>query len=455
MKFRHLPCATVVCIAAATITVRPAADPRPGVDWPSFRGINGAGVAEGFETPVTWNVPEKKGLRWKTPIEGLGHSSPVIWGNRVCVTTSISGAANAGLRMGLYGDIASVQDNTPHTWKLVCLDKTSGKVAFDRTLHSGVPVIKRHTKATHANSTLATDGTHIVAMLGSEGLYAYDMSGTQLWKKDLGVLDSGYYLAPDAQWEFGSSPIIHDGVVVLQADVQRDSFLAAFDVKTGKELWRTPRQDVPTWSTPTIHEVGGRTQILVNGWRHTGAYDFATGKEIWKLNGGGDIPVPTPVVGHGLVYITNAHGRGAPIYAIRETATGDISLPPGQTTNAHIAWSVPRDGAYMISPVLYQDLLYVSKNNGVFNVFDARTGERVYQQRLGTGTTGFTASLVAADGKVYFSSEDGDVYVVKAGRTFELLATNPIGEIGMATPAISEGVLFFRTDKSVLAIGKS
>jgi outer membrane protein assembly factor BamB len=436
-------------------TARMSADPRPGVDWPSFRGIRGSGVAEGFQTPTTWDVPAGTGLKWKTAIPGLGHSSPIVWGSRVCVTTAISGEKNAGLKIGLYGNIDSVPDATEHTWKLICVDKGTGRVLFDRTVLTAVPKIKRHMKATHANSTLATDGTHIVAMFGSEGLYAYDMSGRQLWKKDLGVLDSGYYEVPAAQWEFGSSPVIHDGVLIVQADVQENSFLAAFDVTSGKERWRTPRHDVPTWSTPTVHEVGGRTQVIVNGWKHTGAYDFATGKEIWKLAGGGDIPVPTPIAGHGLIFITNAHGRqGAPVYAIRETASGDISLPAGETTNAHVAWSAPRDGAYMISPVLYDGLLYVSKNNGVFNVFDAKTGERVYQQRLGSGTTGFTASIVAADGKIYFTSEDGDVYVVRAGRTFELLATNPIGEIGMATPAISEGMLFFRTDKSLLAIAR-
>jgi outer membrane protein assembly factor BamB len=242
-------------------------------------------------------------------------------------------------------------------------------------------------------------------------------------------------------------------VIVLQADVQKGSFLAAFDVKTGKELWRTARQDVPTWSTPTIHRVGAQTQILVNGWRHAGAYDFRTGKEIWRLSGGGDIPVPTPIVGDGLVFITNAHGREpAPVYAIREQATGDISLAPGTTSNAGIAWTARGDGAYMITPVLYGGVLYVAKNNGVLAAFDPKTGERLYQQRLGTGTTGFTASLVAGDGKIYAAAEDGDVYVVKAGRTFELIGTNPLGDIAMATPAISEGVLYFRTGRNVMAV---
>ena len=443
-----------VALAAASLSSQSRAV-RPGVDWPSYRGINGAGVADGSAVPTTWSVPGRQGLKWRTPVEGLGHSSPMIWGNRVCVTTAVSGKADAGLRIGLYGDVASVQDDTAHTWKLVCVDKATGKIAFDRTMHSGVPAIRRHTKATHANATLATDGTAIVAMLGSEGLYAYTMDGDLLWRKDLGVLDAGWYMSAEAQWGFSSSPVIHDGRLIIQADVQKNSFLASFDLKSGKEIWRTSRADVPTFGTPTIHHVGGKPQIIVNGWRHIGAYDFATGQEIWRLRGGGDIPVPVPVVGEGLVFITNAHGPLSPVYAIRETATGDISLEANQTSNQHVAWAAMRDGAYLISPVLYQGLLYVCKSNGVINTFDAKTGERVYQQRLGSGTTGFTSSIIAGDGKVFFTSEEGDVYVVKAGRTFELLATNPLGEVTLATPAISEGVLYFRTDKSLMAIGAS
>ena len=448
---RFLSALAVVLVAAGVIA-RPADNARPGVDWPSFRGINGAGTSDGFPTATAWNVPDKKGVVWSTAVAGLGHSSPVIWGNRLCVTTAISGRPDAGLKPGLYGNTESVNDDTSHEWKLLCYDKRTGATLVDKSILSGVPKVKRHTKSTHANSTLATDGTRLVVMLGSEGLYAFDMNGKELWRKDFGMLDSGFYMAPAAQWEFASSPVIYENKLIIQADVQKNSFLAAFDVNTGKELWRTPRQDVPTWSTPAIHVVGGRSQIVVNGWKHTGGYDLATGKEIWKLNGGGDIPVPVPVIGLGLIFITNAHGPGSPVYAIRETATGDISLTAGTTTNDHIAWSVPRDGAYLISPVLYKDLLYVTKSNGVINTFDAKTGEKVYQQRLGSGTTAFTASTIAADGKVYFSSEDGDVYVVKAGREFELLATNPLGGITMASPAASEGVLYFRTSNRLIAV---
>lgn len=324
-------------------------------------------------------------------------------------------------------------------------------VIYNNTILSGVPAVKRHTKSTHANATLATDGSTIIAMLGSEGLHAFDMNGKPRWKQDFGVLDSGFFMVPAAQWEFSSSPILHEGVVIVLADVQKNSFIAAHDAKTGKQLWRTSRADVPTFGSPTIHQAGGRTMVIVNGWRHTGAYDFKTGAEIWKFNGGGDIPTPTPITGHGFIYITNAHGKQSPVYAIKETAQGDISLQGDATTNDHVAWSAAQAGAYMSTPLLYGDLLYVTRWQGILLAFDAKTGERVYQQRLGEGGA-FTSSTVAGDGKLYIANEDGDVFVVKAGRTFEQLAKNTVGELMFATPAISEGVIFFRTNRSVIAI---
>ena len=221
--------------------------------------------------------------------------------------------ADQELKVGLYGAIKPVDDEGPQTWKVYCLDKRDGRLRWEQTAASGAPRIKRHTKSTHANSTLAADAKRIVAMFGSEGLYAFDWKGKPLWKKDLGVLDSGFYMVPPAQWGFGSSPILHDDKVFVLADVQKDAFLAAFDAATGRELWRTPRADVPTWGTPTIVEADGAVQVVVNGWKHIGAYDAATGRELWKMTGLGDIPVPTPVFAHGLVFITNAHGPGAPV----------------------------------------------------------------------------------------------------------------------------------------------
>ena len=430
-----------------------AANPaKPGVDWPQFRGIQAAGVAEGHKTPASWNIAEGKNVAWKTPVPGLGLSSPIVWGDQICLTTAISGQKDAGLRVGLYGDIAPVQDDTEHEWRVYCLDKKSGAVRWQQTAHKGVPKIKRHTKSTHANATLATDGERLIAFFGSEGLYAYDMKGKLLWKKDLGVLDAGYFKAPEAQWETASSPVINDNVVVVQADVQKGSFLAAFDARDGKELWRSARTDVPTWGTPTVHTVKGQPQVIVNGWKHIGAYDFKTGKEIWRLTGGGDIPVPTPVVHEGLIIITNAHGPMAPVYAIRETATGDVTLADGASSNDGVAWSYPRDGGYMCTPLVYEGLVYIVKYNGALNVYDAKTGERKFQERLGGGTSAFTSSPIAADGKVYFASEEGNIFVLRAGPKYELVAQNEMGESVLATPAISEGTLIYRTQSQVMGL---
>ena len=427
--------------------------PVPGRDWPQFRGIHARGISDSAPAPTSWNVPERRGVLWKTPVPGLGHSSPIVWRDLVCVTTAISGKPDPELKVGLYGDITPVEDDTIHTWKVLCLDKATGRVRWQQDAARSVPKVKRHTKATHANSTPATDGRTLVAFFGSEGLHAYDLkTGAPLWKKDLGVLDAGFFMVPEAQWGFASSPVIHDGRVIVQVDVQKNSFLAAFSVADGKEIWRTPRQDVPTWSTPSVHEANGRTQVIVNGWKHIGGYDFATGKELWRLTGGGDIPVPTPVVADNLIFITNAHGSMAPIYAIGAGAEGDVTPADGRPS-AHMAWMHTREGAYMQTPLVYRGLLYNCRDNGVLSVYDARTGERHYQQRLAEGRTGFTASPVAADGKVYLTSEEGDVYVVKAGTAFELVATNPMAEVCMATPAASEGKLFLRTRGHVVAIG--
>jgi outer membrane protein assembly factor BamB len=442
-----------IAVSVVTIgTVSSARAPRPGIDWPSFRGIAARGIGDGRPTPTTWNVSTGQGVKWKTAIAGLGHSSPIVWGDLVCVATATS-EGEQSLKVGLYGDIAPVNDTTGKAWKVICLDKQSGKLAWERELHRGVPAVKRHTKATHANSTLATDGERIVAFLGSEGLHALDMKGRPVWKKDFGVLESGFFMFPAAQWGFASSPIIHDGLVIVQADVFKGSFVAAFDAKTGKEIWRTPRADVPTWSTPTFYTGPGPAQVVVNGWKHIGGYGLKTGKELWKLTGGGDIPVPTPIVAHGLIFITNAHGPASPVYAIKPTATGDISLAADARTNEHIAWSQNREGAYMQTPLVYGDYLYVCRDNGVLSVYDAKTGERKYQQRLADGKTGFTASGIAANEKIYYTSEEGGVYVIKAGPAYELVAENSLGEIAMATPAVSEGVLFFRTKGHLIAIG--
>ncbi len=447
-------CVLVIGLLGASWGGVAAGDDSTNVHWPAFRGLNATGVAEGFSIPATWNAESGDNIAWKTPVPGLGHSCPVVWGDRVFVTTAISGKDH-DLKVGLYGDIKPVKDDTVHTWQVLCLDKGTGEILWQKTAYEGVPEIKRHTKSSHANSTVATDGTHVVAMFGSEGLYCYDIDGKLLWKKDLGVLDSAFFMVPPAQWGFGSSPVIHDGRVIIQADVMKDSFLAAFDIKDGKEIWRTPRDDYPTWSTPTIVVGTNGAEIIVNGYKHSGGYDFKTGKELWKLSGAGDIPVPTPVLSGDLVFLTSAHGPLSPVYAVKTSARGDISLEEGASSNANIVWSVPRGGAYMQTPLVYGDYLYVCRDNGALSCYEAATGKRLYQQRLGGGSAGFTASAVAGDGKIYYTSEMGDTLVIKPGPEFELLAENALGEITMATPAISEGMLLFRTKDHVVAVAES
>jgi len=280
-------------------------------NWPGFRGAFARGVADQANIPIVWDVNSNKNIKWKTKVPGLGLSSPVIWDDMLFITTAISGMENPELKVGLYGDIAPVNDETVHTWKVLCYNKHTGQLLWERIACQGTPKVKRHPKSSHANCTATTNGKYVVVFFGSEGLYCYDMQGNLIWKKDLGLLDSGFFRVPDAQWGFASSPVIFKDRVIVQCDVQKNSFLASFEIETGKEIWRIARDELPTWSSPTISE--DKNQIIVNGFKHIGGYDFITGKEIWKMKGGGDIPVPTPVVARDLIYINNAHGGMAPL----------------------------------------------------------------------------------------------------------------------------------------------
>ena len=420
--------------------------------WPQFRGAHAAGVDDSAPLPISWNVETGTNIRWQTPIPGLAHASPIIWGDRVYVTTAVK-PGKSELKVGLYGDIDSVNETEPQQWRLLALDRTDGRVAWNVLGHESIPKVKRHTKATHCNSTPATDGNRIVALFGSEGLFCFDTSGKLVWKKDLGPMDSGYFDVPSAQWGFAGSPVIHDGKVIVQCDVQKGSFLAVFALADGRELWRTARRDVPTWASPTLCTESGRTQIVVNGWHQAGGYDFTTGKELWHLDGGGDIPVPTPIVANGLIYLTSAHGKVRPMRAIRPSASGNITPEnPGATNNA-IAWAHARQGNYMQTPLALGDALYGCLDLGILTCFDARSGAIRYSERLTKSGEGFTASPVSDGRHLYFASEVGHVYVVPAGPSFSVVSTNSMNETCMASPAISGGTLFFRTREKLVAIG--
>ena len=337
-----------------------------------------------------------------------------------------------------------VKDDPKHTWKVYALDKKTGKILWERVAYEGIPKVKRHPKSTHADSTPVTDGKHLIAMFGSHGLYAYNLNGKLLWKQDLGLLDAGWFYDPDYQWEYGSSPVIYRDLVIVQADIQKDSYIAAYSLKNGKLVWKTPREEISSWGTPTVYVGKTRAELITNGSKAIRGYDPATGKELWRLTPNSEVTTPTPIVAHDLIFVTSGYRPIQPIYAIKLGATGDISLKDGKQTNDFIAWSKTRGGPYMPTPVVYGDLLYTCSNQGVLTAYNAKTGERIYQERLGGKGGAFTASPVASDGKLYLSSEDGDVFVVKTGIKYELLATNPVGEVMMATPAISDGLVIVR-----------
>lgn len=293
-------------------------------------------------------------------------------------------------------------------------------------------------------------------MFNSGDLQCYDLDGNVIWKQELGTLDSGWFYDPDYQWAYGSSPIIYKNLVILQCDLQKGSYIAAFDLDSGKRVWLTSREEVPSWGTPTLYEGKNRVELIANGTNAVRGYDPLTGKELWKLSGNSEITVPTPIYSEDLIYVTSGYAPIQPIYAIRAGAVGDISLAKDTESNQFVAWSKSRGGPYMPTPIVYEDYLYTCANNGVIVCYNAKTGERIYQQRLGGkgSSYAFTASPVAADGRIYFASEDGEVFVVKAGPAFELLATNPIGEVVLASPAIADGMLIVRAQNHVFAIGK-
>lgn len=415
-------------------------------NWPSFRGAQASGVADGMNPPVTWDAPKGTNILWKTPIPGLAHSSPIVWGNRIFITTAISGDPNSPFEYGLTDTAASAKDTTKHSWRVYCLDKNSGRVLWEKTAHEGVPKVSRHMKASHANSTPATDGKYLVAFFGSEGLFCFDLDGKQLWKQDLGLLDGGWSSAKGLQWGFGSSPVIFKNLVIVQCDTQGQSFLAAFNLKDGKQVWRTSREEDTSWSTPTINETGGQAELVSSGTKFFRGYDPLTGKELWRLADGTDVKIPTPVTAHGLYFLGGGSANEKlKFFAVRAGTKGDVK------PNEGLAWQSSAIKPHVVTPIVYGDFLYTCSDSGILTQFNAKTGEAGFRGRLGRGAA-FNASPVAADGRIYFASEDGEIFVIKAGATFELVARNPIGEVMMATPAITDRMLIVRGQHHVFGI---
>jgi outer membrane protein assembly factor BamB len=441
--------------------VRTAAGPPRGLptassakgSWPSFRGPQAAGIADAQNLPDRWDGKKGENILWRTPIPGLAHSSPIVWGQRIFVTSAVSSRPNATFRPGLYGDGDASDDRSRQRWTLFAVDKSSGKIVWERVAVEGEPIDKRHVKSTYASATPATDGRIVVAWFGSEGVYAYDLDGNFLWKVDLGRVNLGAYDIPTYEWGPASSPIIWNGLVILQCDTQADSFVLALKAETGETVWKTARDELPSWGSPNIAVTPAGPVLVTNASNYIRAYDPRNGEELWRLGGSSKITAPTPVFGDDLVVIASGRAPERPIFVVRPGAHGDLTLPSGQTTSDAVAWSRTGRGPYMPTPLIYQGLLYVLGNNGVFDAYNLRTGDEVYRARLDPVGSGFSASPVGADGKIYLSSEDGEMFVIAAGRQFKQIATNSMGELIMATPALSDGVMYVRSAGSLTAIG--
>jgi outer membrane protein assembly factor BamB len=426
--------------------------------WPQFRGERAAGVADGASLPAEWDATKGASIQWKTAIPGLAHSSPVVWGDRIFVTTAVSSRADATFKPGLYGEGTASEDRTEHRWQVISLDRRTGKIVWERTAFQGVPREKRHIKATYANSTPATDGRTVVAFFGSQGVYAFDFDGNLKWKHDLGRIDAGAYDSPDYEWGNASSPILYRDLVILQCDQQKDSFVIALRLEDGTVAWKTPREELPSWASPAVYPGdgnGGRAELVTNAPKFIRGYDPLTGKELWRLGRSSNITAPTPIFDRDLIVVASGRRPNAPIFVLRAGASGDITLPEGATSGGPVVWTRERAGSYMPTPLIYRGLLYILKNQGIFVCYDLRTGEQKYEERIPHAGSGFSASPVAADGKIYLSSEDGDVFVVNAGPKFEIAGKNPMGEPLMATPAIAGRTMFVRGERTLFAVGRS
>lgn len=452
----------------------------PAANWPSFRGPGASGVVEGADLPESFDGVAGENLAWKTEIPGLAHASPIVWEDRVYVTTAVSETPPPRFFAEIPDTRESVVDQTSHRWLILAIDRGTGEVLWERTAAEGAPRTGRLRKGTFNNSTPATDGEHIVALFGSQGLFCYDRDGNLLWQVDLGLLDAGWFFDPTVQWGTAGSPILHDGKVIVQIDVFGGAFLAAFDVVDGAELWRTPRDEVSSWATPTVVAGPQGAEVVTNGGRAIRGYDAATGEQRWSLTPSSEIAVPTPIFAQGLIFVGSGYLPGRPFYAVRPGAGGDISLPEGSRGGESVAWTHADVGPLIATPIVVGDYLFLLQRDGTLTCFDAGTGLRMFSERFvpqevagGPSATGgaegtasepvdaagerpttFAASPVAAGGNLYLTSDDGNVYVVPAGPLLEVTSVNPVGEAVFATPAIAPDQLLVRGLRHLYAFSR-
>ena len=418
--------------------------------WPQFRGPQSTGVADDPNVPDTWSTT--RNVVWKTEIPGSGWSSPVVWGDRIFLTSVISTVAPETPKKGLYfGGNREGIPTDEHRWMVYAVDWKTGKIVWEREVHRGVPASSHHLKNTYASETPVTDGERVYAYFGNLGLFVFDMEGKPVWSQTWGPFRTRY------GWGTASSPVIHKDRIYVVNDNDDRSFLAVLDKRTGKQIWRVDRDEASNWSTPYIWENDRRTEIITSGTRKIRAYDL-DGKVLWELGGMSSIVIPTPFSQHGLLFLASGYVNDTvrPVYAVKAGARGDISLKEGETSNEYIAWYQRQAGPYNPSPLVYGDYYYTLLDRGIFTCHDARTGREIYgKQRIDPEASAFTASPWASNGKIFALSEDGDTFVIQAGTEFKVLGKNSLDELCMATPAIVRGSLIMRTATKLYRIGRT
>lgn len=451
MISRWLPASAGRSLVAgiALLSVSPSASAQ----WPQWRGPGGQGISTEQNLPTEWAVAEAGkpavNIKWETEIPGRGHSSPIVTGGFIFLTTSIKGEEVPGRKAPVHLDFQkqpgylhpdAVDVQFKHTLKVLAVDAKTGRIAWERTAYDGVMFDDRHRKNTYASPTMATDGERVFAFFESLGLYAYDFKGTLAWKKDLGpIIKAG--LGP------GTSPIVYKDLVIVQCDQEMGdgSFLVGLDRRTGAEAWRVMRENRRSWATPLIIRGGERDELIASGAETVIAYDPASGKELWRSEGTRSHPIPSPVATKGFVFLT-AGSQAKVVLAMRPGASGH--------SKDAVVWRYNKGAAYVPSPIAVGDYLYLLSDTGVMTCIDAVTGERKYEGGRPPVPATFTASPIAFDDKILLTSEDGDTFVIKAGPVHEVVRTNSVGEPVYASPAVADGTIYIRGDRHLFAIAR-
>ncbi len=457
----------LVSLVLAGVVLVPVVRAAGPAAWPQFRGPSASGIADDATLPLSWSTTEH--VAWTADLPGRGWSSPIVWGDRVFVTSAVNANAFKAPGKGIFGndyaaelekqglseadivkklvnrDIELASESGDISYVVAALDARTGKTLWQQEAHKGPPPGGRHRKNTYASETPATDGERLYASFGGNvGVFCFTLDGTLVWKRTW---------APQPIYlDFGtaSSPVVHDGRVYQLHDNDGESFFAALDAKTGREIWHVKRTDLDSrlasgWATPLVWTHDGRTEIVTIGRGYVISYDL-DGKELWRMKGFRQ-STPSPIVAGGLLYVGSGSQGEAnrPLLAVRPGAKGDITLKDGETSNASVAWFLPRFTGYTPSPLAYRGRIYAVNDNGVLQVADAATGAEVYKARIGGGGHTFSSSPIASAGRVYIASEDGDVFVLGAGDEYDELAHNQLGEMVMASPAAVGDRLYVRT----------